>query len=573
MNLSEDKNRSRPCVWQPPRATEIDKKLRDDFRRMLKEYGIAVQETDPILAVMFRSFAAQLAEVYDQAASAIPLALLDELMSGLGMPGRCARPAQTVVRFSKKEGREPFEKGSELIGEAVSKEKLTFALDAGIVVSPAEIALVAIYQNGAMRLHQGTELAKEFEAARPSFEAAPAELGVNPAIFIAVDMDNSEFLSHLGFYFELVPQARDLMEFLKREVWCLIDEEGGIRAEGLLRPKAGNAGVRRLEWLVGDEASKEMTNDNPLPEGFYSGRVFIFPEVPKERRFLTRLPRKMEAPLKRIFQSAGKDLFDRPRAWLRIGLPQEAQSVAEDLVRVALHCTTASNVEVLNQTINFNEHGTTIPVNGANGRARHLVRTISIKGERGSKYLNEAAPSADEGAGRYRFRQEKLEITPARTARGDADRYANVRLLLTNGSLGNSVGAGAIMGFLNRAASQTLEIRNLNAAVGGDDGEILADAKQRFAELLLSRERPVTYPDLEAVTRTFEPKIRDVKALPALERGPDGLRRVQKVTITLDRDSFAAPEEEAEVLKRELEIDLQERSLLGLKVRVAIQWR
>src|SRR5262245_46006832 len=144
--------------WQPPRPTEIDKKLRDDFRRLLKEYGITTQETDPILAVLLRSFAAQIAEVYDQAAETIPLAILDELMSGLGMPERHARAAQTVVRFSLLNGRDSLEKMTELIAEAGSREKLTFALDAPIDVSTARIAFVAIYQDGMLRLHHGTEL-------------------------------------------------------------------------------------------------------------------------------------------------------------------------------------------------------------------------------------------------------------------------------------------------------------------------------------------------------------------------------------------------------------------------------
>ena len=47
---------------------------------------------------------------------------------------------------------------------------------------------------------------------------------------------------------------------------------------------------------------------------------------------------------------------------------------------------------------------------------------------------------------------------------------------------------------------------------------------------------------------------------------------MQKITVTLDRDSFAAPEEEAEVLIRELQSELQARSLLGLEVRVAAEW-
>jgi hypothetical protein len=89
--------------------------------------------------------------------------------------------------------------------------------------------------------------------------------------------------------------------------------------------------------------------------------------------------------------------------------------------------------------------------------------------------------------------------------------------------------------------------------------------------MLLSRERPVTYPDLEAMTRAFEPKIRAVEAVPVLERGTDGLHRMQLVTITLDRDAFILPDIEAEVLKRELESSLQERSLLGLEIRVVVK--
>src|SRR5262249_31781113 len=132
-----------------------------------------------------------------------------------------------------------------------------------------------------------------------------------------------------------------------------------------------------------------------LPEGFFGSRVFVFPEVPKERRFSSPIPRKMDAPLKRIFQAANKDLFERRRVWLRIGLPQEAKSISEDLKYVAMHCTTASNIEVLNQTVNFVANGAVIPVTNGGGRVRHLVRTLSVKGERGSEYLLETEPSAD----------------------------------------------------------------------------------------------------------------------------------------------------------------------------------
>jgi hypothetical protein len=556
--------------WQPPRPTEIDKKLRDDFRRLLKEYGVTTQETDPILAVLLRSFAAQIAEVYEQAAESIPLAILEELMSGLGMPELRARAAQTVIRFSLLNGRESFEEMTELIGESKSREKLTFTLDASLDVSAARIALVVIYQNGILRIHPGTEMTKELEDARPSFDGAPAELGSNPAIYIAVDVGDSEHLGRHGFYFELLPEARDLAAYLKREVWCLIDDEGGIRAEGLLRPRAASGGVRKLEWLV---AGVEPREEALLPEGFYGSRIFVLPHIPSTRRFLTRVPMKMEAPLGRIFQQAGqKNMFDARRAWLRIGLPKEAANISDDLIRVALHCATASNIESLNETVNFSGDGVTVPLATGGGRARHLVKMLSVKGERGSKYLLDTDPSADEGAGRYRIRQSRLEIEPARTLRSVADAYVNVRALLSNGGLGNDVAAGGIKGFLNRATPRTLELRNITGAAGGDDGANLMETRRRFTEMLLSRERPVTYPDLEAMTRAFEPKIRAVEAAPVLERGADGLHRVQRVTITLDRDAFLLPEVEAEVLKRELESSLQERSLLGLEIRVVVKF-
>jgi hypothetical protein len=559
-------------VWSPLRAVEIDKKLRDDFRRMLREYGITTQETDPILAVLFRSLAAQVEEVYQQAADSIPRAVLDELIAGLGLPERGAQAAQTVLRFALTEGRERFEAGAELIGEAPSKEKLTFALDTEIEVSAAQISLVATYHNRSLRLHNGTGLAKEFEEARPSFEAVPADLGPHPAIFMAIDVPDERHLSHHGFYVELTPEAKDLLVYLQREVWYLFDEQGEIRPKGMLRPRPGNAGVRHLEWVEADSTSSAASPTGLLPEGFYGGRGFIFPEIPAERRFLTNIPKNMETALRRTFQTPSARLFARPRAWLRIALPPEVSTIAEDLVRVVLHCTTASNVESLDQTISFDQTGTSIPVSNGGGRVRHLVRPMSITGERGSAYAHEFDPTANAQTGRYRVRQGRLELEPARTVRGLADRYANVRLLLSNGTLANGVGVGAVTTFLRKVTAPTLAISNVTVAAGGTDGESFEDARRRFAELLLSRERIVTHADLEAVSKAFEPKICEVRCQPALERTPAGLRRVQRVTAVLDRNTFTSPDEEASILQRTLEAHLQERAVLGLDVRVEITW-
>jgi ADP-ribose pyrophosphatase YjhB (NUDIX family) len=37
--------------WNPPRAIEIDKKLPDNFRHLLREYRIATRETDLMLPI------------------------------------------------------------------------------------------------------------------------------------------------------------------------------------------------------------------------------------------------------------------------------------------------------------------------------------------------------------------------------------------------------------------------------------------------------------------------------------------------------------------------------------------
>src|SRR5688572_22490346 len=128
--------------WHPLRAEDIDSKLRRDFMDALRERtGETPKGEDPILAVLFRSFAAQVADVYDQAARVIPEALLDELTSKLRLPTRLARPAQTVVHLSTSGGYELLGCGTQLGGEAGTRDVLTFALDVAVAVSPASISL------------------------------------------------------------------------------------------------------------------------------------------------------------------------------------------------------------------------------------------------------------------------------------------------------------------------------------------------------------------------------------------------------------------------------------------------
>jgi hypothetical protein len=227
-----------------------------------------------------------------------------------------------------------------------------------------------------------------------------------------------------------------------------------------------------------------------------------------------------------------------------------------------------SNVETLNQTIYFDTMGTAIPLTPG----KKLVRPISITGERGAEYLHTSAPTANAHTGRYRFCQERCEIDPAHPMRGTPDRYANVRLLLSDGTLANGVNAGAITTFLKKVALPILEIRNVTMTAGGTDGESFVDARQRFAEALLSRQRVLTHADLESIIKAFAPKVRAVQCQPGLERLPGGLQRVHRITVGLDRRAFTSSDEEASLLQRELEDHLQQRAVLGLAVRVAVAW-
>src|SRR5437016_13879579 len=96
-------------------ATEIDKKLRDDFRRRLKDFGVSAEVTDPVLAVLFRTFAGQLEVLYSETEH-IRLALLDELITSLGFQRRTARPAQTIVGFLAERSSHLLDFGTELMG-------------------------------------------------------------------------------------------------------------------------------------------------------------------------------------------------------------------------------------------------------------------------------------------------------------------------------------------------------------------------------------------------------------------------------------------------------------------------
>jgi hypothetical protein len=555
-------------------AAEIDRKLRDDFRRRLKDYGVSAEATDPVLAVLFRTFAGQLEEQYNEV-ERIRLALLDELIAGLGIEKRRARPAQTVVRFGSDSGDQTVPAGTELVGEADGSEQMTLTTDVSLTVSASAITLAATYQEGCLRLLSAVEMPEKLQAARPSLEPVRVNLGASPAIFLAVENLSAGHLTGHSIFCELSQDALSIQKALLREAWCLAGPKGEFAVEGMLRPRRANAGTQALTWWRGEEpaTASEEVEVATLPDGFYAGRVFVFPHIPPSRRFLCKIPKGLDAALSKIFGPSANQLFNSDRAWVRISMPREVSDLYTGVRSFTLHAVTASNVECYNQTIDFDRHGTSIPVSREAGTPRYLVAPLSVLGASGSAYLPEFEPCADPCVGRYGIRSGRVELRPARGPDGMPDSQVNLRLWVTAGSAGNRLGPNQVRALLKAGSFTGLRVSNPTAAAGGTDGETFQDAYARFAEALLSRDRNVTSADLVTATRALDRRILAVDVASGLDRSPQGLRRIEQVKVWLSRDDFVDPEEEGRVLRDELTHHLAQRALYDTELRVELAWK
>ena len=555
-------------------AAEIDRKLQDDLRRLLKTYGIEPGATDPILAILFRTFAKRIEELYGDM-DHMRVELLEELIERLGLHRRRARPAQAVVRFTLENGLEHLGAGAELVGEAESGAMMRFLTDEPVTVSAARIALAATYEDHSLRLVPGLQLPPEIEEFSPVYDPVEVNLGPGPAIFIAVENLPPTHLSRHGFFIELDPEAETVAAALPREAWCLAGEEGQLDASGILRPERRNAGIRRLNWLLrgGPENGGEEGEEQELPalpDGFFAGRCFVMPPVEEAQRFLCRCPKGTEAALTRLFLR-GDGLLATRRAWLRISMPLEIRDLHAALTSIWLHTITASNVECLNQTVYFESHGASVPVSKEAGAAKHLVSTLAVFGKSGP-YIPETEPASEADAGRYSIHNGRIEITPG-LLDGAEDTYANVRLWLTDGAAGNKVGVGRIQ----RAAGAKgghVEATSLTSAAGGADLKSdFGDSWSRFAEGVLSRNRIITRADLLAAVRAYDRRVKDMRVGAGLERNETGLQRIQRIRLLLDRDDFVDPDEEARVLRDELSAHLSRRVLYDTELRIESVWQ
>ncbi len=564
-----------------PTVLEIDRKLRDDFRRRVKDFGVNTDTTDPLLAVLFRTVAQQIDQVYGDTAQ-LRQSLLHELMSGLHLEQYLARPAQAVVRLIN-DLAEPraLRGGTELNAVAGSGERLVFSLDATVEVSRARIAFALSYGDQTLRLLSGVEMSDSVQALRPSLDPVPVSLGPQPALFLAIEDLSPSLLSRHGIFFELGPGAYPVEYALGHEPWWIFGEDGELAGEGLLRPQRTHGGVLELTFQMGQEPAPTRMEPNAdpggsfthdAPDGFYSGRQFLFPAMAPGQPFLCRVPRLLEPVMSRLVSREAHTLLNKPRLWIKIPMPPGAPALHHAVNGILLHTMTASNVFTRNQTVRFARDGVSVPITRDGDAPERLVAPLAVMSVDNEPYLPGNRPGASASVGRFELANKRLTLHPGTQADGTPHTAANVRLRLTNGTLGNRVGPGDITGFVNAAALAGIRVAPVTAASGGSDGEEVASEERRFADALLTRGRIVTRADLETAALALDRRIVEAAASSGMERRQGGLRRVERLDLTLDAHGFSKPEIELPALKKLVERTLSRRLVQGLELEVSFAW-
>lgn len=563
---------------------EIAAELRRDFARAMEAQHGTAPLPDPVLATLFQALAVQVARVYEEAERVFPLTVLDDLVEGLAMPPRLASPAQAVVRFAGMDQRETLTPDTQLGGFARTGTPVGFTPDEPFDISPTTLAFAALWEDGRLHAVPGARLPGG--AVIPPGSVPLPLPGASPALYLAFDADEGH-LGGLGIFLDAEGAAG---EALARSPWQLLGPEGRVYEDGMLRPVPGRGGVRRLAWLRGDApdapaegaAAEGAAAVVPLAEGPFGGRVWVFPPVPPARRHRGPVPAVLRAAAALLLpEAAPADALDRPLAWVQVPLPAGTRGVADALQRVEPHCITASNVEVWSEQVAFDRMGTAVALRPEGSVGRYVMGVLSVTGERGTRYVEEASVHGEPAAGRWRYRDGRLELRPARHPTGLVDGYAMVRLLLCDGERANGLEVGAVCRTDGEMANVTAQVANLTVSRGGTAPPAYAPARLRFAELLRSRERVVTAADVEAVARAYEPRIASVDVASRAQAGPAGVERVEEVTAWVRAADFADPggedargedpRGELPRLRASLEAHLSARSVLGHTVRVRVR--
>lgn len=579
-------------------ATEIARELTREFESALYQRTGVEPEPDPILATVFHALAVQVAHVYEEAETAFPATVLDDLINVLGITPRLARPAQTIVSFNGADERERITPWVELRGYNKSGEQIGFSPDDSIELSDAHLLFAGLYENGRLHAIRGGRTSPDGPPV-PS-GSVPLSLGQRPAtLYLALDADPGH-LSGLGLYLDAQPFGGPVIKAVQGSPWQMLSD-GAVVEAGVLRSVPGPGGMRRLHLsTVGVAVESEAANSQAAESGgmaptaspggagldggdgkdstphsqhrggIFGGQVFVFPPIPEAVRFRSTTPDAIADAVRRLLPPERPDALDRPLIWIQIPLPTDVQEVAPSLHRVELHCVSASNVEVFNERLAFGRSGGVVSLEPEGKRNRHLMGVVSVVGESGTPYVEESDIHAPVAMGRYRHRARRLEMRPGTTKTGRPDAYAMVRLLYCDGDAANGLEPGDLKQISTSLRNVTAQVKNLTVTRGGGPPPEYTEARLRFADQIKSRERVVTAADVESAVRSFEPRVGGVRVSSGPQVTAEGTRRVERVSVQISAADFADPESETARLGRALRDHLQGRAVLGTLFQVEV---
>lgn len=563
---------------RPPNRTAADiaRQLRDEFSREMYTLTGTDARPDPVLAAVFHALAHQIDQVYREADQEFFLAALDDLIRGLGMPARLARPAQAVVQFTQVRKREAVSPETELIGYRPNGEQIVFAPDLTVEIAPTELCFAAVLEGGQLQTVAGARLPGGGQPVLSGNRAPAGAAAAAPTLFLAFEADPAH-LSRVGVFIDIPAQQGAVAAALARSPWQLLDERGTVTEAGVLRSVRTRGGVWQLRFFreppgAAPTETPRAAQVLPLAGGVYGSRLWVMPELPPDRRFRCRVPPAVAQAVPRLLPAGQEKALDRPLVWVQIPLPAGLRGLVNAIERVTINCVTASNVETWSEQIDFDRMGSVVthrPMGAAN---RHVMGILSVHGETGSRYVEVADLEAPATAGRYRYSgNARFEFAPERQPGGRFDSYCMLRLLYCDGDQGNGILPGEIKQIRTDLPNNpTARVASLTPSKGGAAPPSYADARDRFAELLRTRERLVTAGDIEIAVRSFEPNVRQVEVESTSEITDAGLGLVTRVTARVDPADFADPEAELERLAVELEHYLAERSMIGHRISVSI---
>ena len=331
-----------------------------------------------------------------------------------------------------------------------------------------------------------------------------------------------------------------------------------------------------LHWFdaptadASDASDASATSGLDVGAGPFGSSVWVFPPIPVEKRWRSSPPRGFAHAITSLLGEGDPTWIERPLVWLYVPLPVGTIDVASAIQHVTLNAVTASNIEVFVEQVPFDRIGNVVAMRPEGDARRHLMGVLSVVGESGTRYVQDSDLEASGSAGRWRANDGRIELRPARRQSGRADGFAVLRLLLCDGARANEIETGAITRIDGSLENVTAQVRNLVATRGGAAPPSYSGARQRFAELLRTRERVVTAGDYDITARAFDPRITSVTVEPMSEIAAGALRAVDNVCVSAPRTEFSDPDADAVRLRDGLERHLAGRAVLGRAVRVVV---